>query len=72
MYNVNDERVGKRPSSFFSHFVMYITVNVSLLIIWVLTGADANNFWPLWVIGGWAIALLFHAVNYFLLSGNRR
>ena len=48
---------------FWQHLVSYVIVNVALIGVWAITGAD--YFWPGWVLGGWGIGLLFHAWNTF-------
>jgi hypothetical protein len=37
----------------------YVVINAVLIGIWAATGA--GYFWPIWVILGWGIGLLFHA-----------
>ena len=45
----------KRKQAFRAHAITYVVVNVILVVIWALTGAD--YFWPIWVILGWGIGL---------------
>jgi uncharacterized membrane protein YecN with MAPEG domain len=45
----------------------YVVVNLVLIGIWALSGAD--YFWPIWVIGGWGIGLAFQAYGAY---GQRR
>lgn len=48
---------------FSSHLVAYVVVNAFLIGIWAITGA--GYFWPVWILGGWGIGLVFHAWNTF-------
>ena len=53
----------KNKQAFRQHLVAYIVINVFLVLVWALTGA--GYFWPIWVIGGWGIAIAFHAWSIF-------
>ena len=57
----------KRKRDFAQHVVSYVVVNALLVGIWAVSGA--GYFWPVWVIGGWGIGLVFHAWDTF---GRRR
>jgi protein-S-isoprenylcysteine O-methyltransferase Ste14 len=48
---------------FWQHAVAYVVVNAGLVGIWWITGA--GYFWPAWVMIGWGIGLVFHALNTF-------
>ena len=65
---VVDEREAARQRlqakrDFGSHLVAYVVVNIFLVVVWAVTGAD--YFWPIWVIGGWGIGLVLHAWDVF-------
>lgn len=45
------------------HALIFLTVNILLVIIWAATGA--GYFWPVWVIGGWGIGLVSHAMGTY-------
>ena len=51
---------------FYSHFAVYIVVNIGLFALNVLTSEDWWFYWPLF---GWGIGLLFHGTYVFLISG---
>jgi hypothetical protein len=40
------------------HVALYLAVNIFLVVIWAASGG--GFFWPLFVIGGWGIALAGH------------
>lgn len=48
----------KAQRDFKAHIVVYLVVNAALVGIWAASGA--GFFWPIFVIGGWGIGLLFH------------
>lgn len=48
---------------FTSHAGAYVACNIFMIGIWAFTGA--GYFWPGWVLGGWGVALGFHAVDTF-------
>lgn len=54
----------KAKREFVVHATTYVLVNIALVIIWVV--ASAGYFWPGWVIGGWGIGLVSHAVNVYI------
>jgi hypothetical protein len=53
----------KAKRDFTMNVVSYVVVNLALIVIWALS--DSDSFWPIWVIGGWGIGLLFHAWTVF-------
>jgi len=70
--------VGRRPSngsrrsgSSGAHVAAYVLVNALLVVIWAVT-SDGGNFWPLWPILGWGIALGLHARDARVSSVDRR
>ena len=57
----------KRKRDFTQHLVSYVVINAVLVGIWAVSGQ--GYFWPIWVIGGWGIGIVFHAWDTF---GRRR
>jgi hypothetical protein len=53
----------KAKRDFKTNVFSYIAINAMLIGIWAATGA--GYFWPIWVIGGWGIGLIFHAWTVF-------
>ncbi len=49
--------------AFYNYLAMWAVVSVVLIGIWALSGR--GYFWPIWVIGGMAIAALFMALGSF-------
>lgn len=49
---------------FVAHAVIYVLVNIALVIVWAV--ASAGYFWPGWVIGGWGIGLVSHALGVYV------
>ncbi|HSL67362.1 MAG TPA: 2TM domain-containing protein [Actinomycetota bacterium] len=56
------ERLRKK-SEFRAHLLSYVLVNGFLVIIWAITGA--SFFWPVFLIAGWGIGLVFHAWDVY-------
>ena len=48
---------------FSSHIVAYVVVNLSLIGVWLFTGA--GYFWPAWVIFAWGAGLVLHAWDVY-------
>jgi hypothetical protein len=46
------------------HLVAYVVVNAWLVLLWSVTGA--GYFWPAWVLCGWGVGLLMHAMDVFV------
>ena len=60
------ERARKRLEAkrdLLNHVVAYVVVNSFLVLMWAFTGA--GYFWPMWVIGGWGVGLVFHVWDTF-------
>jgi hypothetical protein len=61
------EKRMKKRQDFYVHIVLYVAVNLFLWCIWFLS--DATSFpWPLFVMGGWGIALVVDAVETYFES----
>jgi hypothetical protein len=43
-----------------AHLTSYVAVNGGLVGIWGVTGA--GEFWPIWPIGSWGIAIVWHGM----------
>jgi Na+(H+)/acetate symporter ActP len=65
IYKKARERVEEKKG-FFTHLIVYVLVNILLVIIWWLTGADYP--WFLFPLGGWGIGLIFHFLGVFVFS----
>ena len=40
----------------------YVITNLTLIVIWALSGQ--GNFWPVWPIAFWGLALLYQAWSF--------
>lgn len=49
----------KDKRDFRNHVGAYVIVNLMLVAIWAISGA--NYFWPVWTIVPWGMGLAFHA-----------
>jgi hypothetical protein len=45
----------KKKAGFRTHLIVYVLVNLLLVGIWAASGG--GYFWPVWVIGGWGVAI---------------
>jgi hypothetical protein len=55
-----------RRRFFYLHLSIYLSTNVFIVVIWLLTGAGFP--WFIFPIMGWGIGLVAHGVIAFLLS----
>jgi hypothetical protein len=53
----------KKKRDFSSHVVSYVIVNAVLVVIWYFSGR--GYFWPMWVMIGWGIGVLFNAYDVY-------
>jgi hypothetical protein len=53
----------KKKREFHAHLLAYVSVNLSLVVIWAMIGP--GFFWPLFPILGWGIGLAFHAWDVY-------
>jgi len=65
IYRQARKRVEEKKG-FYTHFAVYIIVNIILVIIWAATGAGYP--WFLFPLGGWGIGILFHFLGVFVFS----
>jgi len=56
----------EEKKGFYTHFAVYIGVNILLVIIWVATGAGFP--WFVFPLGGWGIGILFHFLGVYVFS----
>ena len=61
--NLARKRVEARKG-FFINLTVYIVINAFLFCIWYFVSGQGYP-WFLWVLGGWGIGLIFHAINVF-------
>ena len=70
---MNDEKYAKAKErvkelkGFYSNLVTYITINVILIIINLVT--NPGNLWFYWVTIFWGIGILIHASKIFIIKG---
>lgn len=60
-----DEKIG-----FYHHLYSYITVNIILLVINLLT--TPNDLWFFWITLFWGIGVISHYVKVFLFAGKHK
>jgi 2TM domain len=69
MTDQNDKREAaikrvKAKRGFRIHLAIYLVVNALLVVVWALSGA--GYFWPILVMLGWGIGLVFHGWSAYL------
>ena len=65
LYRKARKRVEEKKG-FYTHFAVYVVVNLILVIIWATTGAGFP--WFVFPLGGWGIGILFHFLGVFVFS----
>lgn len=55
----------KNLREFYRHLTIYGVVNVSLILIWAISGG--GYFWPIWVLVGWGVGIGLQAVSLGLV-----
>ena len=53
----------QRKRGFMNYVVGAIGISILMVIIWFLSGR--GYFWPMWVMGGFAIGLIFMGIGVF-------
>ena len=46
---------------FLNYVIGAVVISLFMVVIWALSGQ--GYFWPIWVMGGFAIGLIFYGVN---------
>lgn len=59
------ERRIKARRQFWSSSATLVVVFLILILIWFVTSGGHGYFWPMWPAIGFAIAIVFHALNVF-------
>jgi hypothetical protein len=54
----------KKRRDFRGHVLIYVLVNAFLVAIWAITDPH-GFFWPLFIIGGWGIAVVMNAWDVY-------
>ena len=54
----------KKRRDFRGHLLIYVLVNAFLVVIWTITNPHAF-FWPVFIIGGWGIAVVMNAWDVY-------
>ena len=54
----------KKRRDFRGHLLIYVLVNAFLVVIWAITNRHAF-FWPVFIIGGWGIAVVMNAWDVY-------
>ncbi|MEN8236513.1 MAG: 2TM domain-containing protein [Pseudomonadota bacterium] len=55
----------KNLREFYRHLTIYGVVNLSLILIWAISGG--GYFWPIWVIVGWGVGIGLQAISLGLV-----
>jgi len=55
-------------NGFIIHLVMYLVGNAGIIVIWALT--NPRNPWFVWVLLGWGVAVVAHAVTLWIGPGS--
>lgn len=66
--NVSQE-TGHARRKFYEHLGIYLVVNAVLCALDILTGTD--KLWFYWVLGGWGIGIVAHAMSAFGVTHDR-
>lgn len=53
---------------FYKHLAVYVAVNLMLFVINLVT--SPADFWAIWPLIGWGIAIAIHALTVFVFGGN--
>ena len=69
IYEQAKKRV-EAKKGFFTHFIVYIVVNIMLALIWAFA-AGGGFPWCIIVLGGWGVGVLFHFLGVFVFEKNR-
>lgn len=55
----------KKKREFVNTAIAFVVVNLMMVAIWYLT-SPTEYFWPIWVIFGWGIGLIFQFIDAFV------
>ena len=55
----------KKKREFVNTAIAFVVVNLMMVAIWYLTSPN-EYFWPIWVIFGWGIGLIFQFIDAYV------
>jgi hypothetical protein len=64
----------KEKSDFWTHLIVYLTINAMLVVIWFMTSRGNWFFWPIVPILAWGVGLVIHGYTVYrgpLVSENQ-
>ena len=59
-----EEKIG-----FYTHFAIYIMVNILLYAIWWINHGPGTHPWPIWATIGWGIGIVAHFIGAIGATG---
>ena len=65
---VEAEKRADKKKGFYRHLGLYLLVNVILIIIWAVAGAESDPVpWFVYPLGGWGIFVIWNYIEAFVL-----
>jgi uncharacterized protein (DUF486 family) len=58
-------KTAKEKADFYTHFVIYLAVNLFLIAIWYTTGGPGTFPWFVIITFGWGIGIAGHFISVF-------
>jgi len=60
-----DRKRAEEKAGFYTHFAIYILVNLFLIAVWYFTGGPGTFPWFIFILFGWGIGIVGHYVSVF-------
>jgi hypothetical protein len=58
-------KTAEEKAGFYTHFVIYLAVNLFLIAIWWATGGPGTFPWFIFITFGWGIGVAAHFISVF-------
>ena len=71
MRKLTDEELraeAKKRLEFKTHASTYVIINISIWILYYISGGRTSPPWPVWATFGWGIGLAFHYMGVYHIS----
>jgi fatty acid desaturase len=65
------EKRAKEKIGFYTHFGIYIIVNLLIFLLWLFTGGPSSFPWFIFPLFGWGVGIFAHFIGVFKVTGLR-
>jgi hypothetical protein len=61
------DNIKKQKNIFYTHFIIYLIVNIFLILQWWAITGGQGFFWVITTTAGWGIGIVAHFIGVFVI-----